>query len=178
MRDKSDASDVDDDDDDRLGQAAGPTYISVHGMEQLRAEHTDLLRRERPKIVRDVADAAAMGDRSENAEYIYGKRRLREIDRRLLFLEARLRQLVVVQPSEQRDHSRCAFGATIVAADASGHRRTWTLVGPDEIDSAAGLISYKSPVGAALLGKQVDDDVRVQTPAGVRNYTIVSIEFG
>ncbi len=174
---KAEPTDRDDDDDDARPAAAGPTYISAAGMQRLRHEHHQLLRIERPRIVRDVADAAAMGDRSENAEYIYGKRRLREIDKRLHFLEKRFELLTVVDPADQRVRDRAVFGATVTAEDQAGQQRTWTLVGPDEIDIASGRISYRSPIGAALLGKQVDDDVRVQTPAGLRTYCIIDVTF-
>jgi len=144
-------------------------------MRRLRDEHHQLLRVERPRIVRDVADAAAMGDRSENAEYIYGKRRLREIDRRLHYLEKRFEALRVVDPCQHQVRDRAVFGATVTAEGGDGQRRSWTLVGPDEIDIAAGRISYRSPIGAALVGKQVDDEVRVLTPAGARTYTIIAL---
>ncbi len=175
---ETDPTDRDDEDEDEARPGpAGPTYISAAGMQRLRDEHHHLLRVERPRIVRDVADAAAMGDRSENAEYIYGKRRLREIDKRLHFLEKRFEALSVVDATQQRIRDRAVFGATVTAEDEAGQRRTWTLVGPDEIDIDAGRISYRSPIGAALLGKHVDDDVRVQTPAGVRTYCVIAIAF-
>jgi len=154
-----------------------PDAITPVGMARLRAEHTELLRRERPKVVREVADAAAQGDRSENAEYIYGKRRLREIDRRLQFLERRMRLVVVVDPAAHQVRDRVLFGATVVLEDDRGERATWTLVGADEVDVAARRISVHSPVGRALIGKEVDDEVRVLTPGGARTFALVEIAY-
>jgi transcription elongation factor GreB len=157
---------------------ATPNYITPAGLQRLRAEVDHLVKVERPRVVNEVADAAAMGDRSENAEYIYGKRKLREIDRRLRFLTQRVDAAVPVDPGSPQRRDRVYFGATVVLEDEAGATRTWTLVGEDEVDASAGLISHRSPVGAALLGKQVDDEVKVQTPAGPRLFTIAAIRYG
>jgi transcription elongation factor GreB len=156
---------------------ATPNYITPAGLQRLRAEVDHLVKVERPRVVNEVADAAAMGDRSENAEYIYGKRKLREIDRRLRFLTQRVDAAVPVDPGSPQRSDRVYFGATVVLEDEAGATRTWTLVGEDEVDASAGLISHRSPVGAALLGKQLDDEVKVQTPAGPRLFTIAAIRY-
>lgn len=155
-----------------------PNYISPQGLQRLRDERDQLVKVERPRVVNEVADAAAMGDRSENAEYIYGKRRLREIDRRLRFLTQRLDAAVVVDPLRPQRLDRVYFGATVVLEAEDGTTRTWTVVGEDETDAGAGLISHRSPLGAALLGKQLDDEVKVMTPSGLRLFTIAEIRHG
>ena len=114
----------------------------------------------------EVADAAAQGDRSENAEYIYGKKRLREIDRRIRFLRQRLEAVTVVRPGEVRDRSRAFFGAWVEVEDEEGETHRYRLVGPDEIDAKRGLISVHSPLGRVLIGKEEGDEVTVQRPAG------------
>ncbi len=167
----------DDVDDDPPDRAAGPNYVTPAGKARFEAEHTALLRGERPRVTREVADAAAQGDRSENAEYIYGKRRLREIDRRLHFLEKRLQSMVVVDPAVQRRRDTVYFGATVTVQDHAGATKRWTIVGQDEIDLASGHISIRSPVGSALIGKQIDDEARIVTPGGVRTYCIVEIAY-
>ncbi len=125
----------------------------------------------------EVSAAAAQGDRSENAEYIYGKKRLREIDRRIHFLQRRLDTCTVVVPSEQPDSSRVYFGATVVLEDEDGHRTTYQLVGADEIDTKGGRISVDSPVGLALLGKSRGQAVVVRRPRGEIEVTIVDIRY-
>ena len=153
-------------------------YITRAGAERLRAELKHLLTVERPKVTHEVSVAAAMGDRSENAEYIYGKRRLREIDRRLHFLHKRLEKLTVVEPSVQTDTSTVYFGATVTLESTEDSARvTYQLVGPDEIDLKAGRISIDSPVGRALLGKKKDDEVVVNRPRGEVELTIVAIRY-
>ena len=136
--------------------ATGTNYISPEGLARLRAEYDALRKVERPRVVQEVADAAAQGDRSENAEYIYGKRRLREIDRRLRFLQQRIDAALVVGQGE-REVGRIYFGATVTIEDEQGQTRVWTLVGEDEVEAARGAISYRSPIGAALLGKRVGE---------------------
>ncbi|MSP91312.1 MAG: transcription elongation factor GreB [Myxococcales bacterium] len=155
-----------------------PYYITPVGIAALRAEYRALNHETRPHVVQEVADAAAMGDRSENAEYIYGKRRLREIDRRLGWLEERLQIAVVIDPAQPTQRERAFFGAlvTIEPLDADGARpRTLQIVGQDEVDVDAGRISHLSPIGRALLGKRVDDEVAVQTPGGVRTFVVAAI---
>lgn len=155
--------------------ATKKNYITVRGYEALRAEMLALRNEERPRVVQEVADAAAQGDRSENAEYIYGKKRLREIDRRLRFLKGRMEAAVVVDPKEQSGE-KVYFGATVVI-DEDGVETELQIVGADEIDTEGGKISFRSPVGSALLGKELDDEVTVQTPGGRRVIAIVDVRY-
>ena len=155
---------------------AGPTYLTRAGAKKLAEELQHLASVERPKVVQEVADAAALGDRSENAEYIYGKKRLREIDRRIRFLTKRLDSAVVVQDEERRT-DRVFFGATVDVEDEDGKARKYTIVGPDEADPGAGLISFKSPLGRALMKREVGDVVTVRRPAGEIELEIVAISY-
>jgi transcription elongation factor GreB len=156
----------------------GTLYITPAGAERLRAELKHLLHVERPKVTAEVAHAASLGDRSENAEYIYGKRRLREIDRRLHFLQKRLEKLTIVDPKAQKDTSRVYFGATVsLENEEDGSRVSYQLVGPDETDLKAGKISVDSPVGRALLGKKKGDSVTVRRPRGEVDFSIISIKY-
>ncbi len=164
-------------DEDAKPLPAGPNYMTPQCHSRLFAERDQLRRVERPRVVHEVAEAAAMGDRSENAEYIYGKKRLREIDSRVRFLDGRLDKAQVIDPAQTTRRDRVFFGATVVAESESGEQRRWTLVGEDEVEAAAGRISYRSPIGAALLGKGVQEEVNVRTPAGVRSYCILEIEY-
>ncbi|KYF70217.1 MULTISPECIES: transcription elongation factor GreB [unclassified Sorangium] len=154
-----------------------PAYITPSGARKLSEELARLRSVERPRIVQEVADAAAQGDRSENAEYIYGKKKLREIDRRMHFLTKRLEKAVVVDPSEQRG-DKVFFGATVEIEDEDGARHTYQIVGEDEIDSAAGRISWRSPVGRSLLGKRAGDVITVRRPAGEAEMEIISVRYG
>ena len=135
------------------------------------------MKRERPRVVQEVAEAAAQGDRSENAEYIYGKKRLREIDRRVRFLEQRLDAAQVVDPRQQVRRDRVFFGATVQVEDEDEATRRWMIVGEDETDAQAGKISHRSPIGQALLGKTLDDEIKARTPGGERVYVIVAIDY-
>jgi transcription elongation factor GreB len=153
-----------------------PNYITPAGFKRLCDELNALRSVQRPKVVQEVSDAAAQGDRSENAEYIYGKKKLREIDRRMRFLGKRIDAAVVVDPAEQRGN-RVFFGATVVLEDDDGGEQELQLVGEDEIEAQKRRISWRSPIGAALLGKREGDDVRVITPAGARSFTIVEIHY-
>jgi transcription elongation factor GreB len=157
---------------------SGGTPITPDGQKQLQDELERLWNVERPKVTREVADAAAQGDRSENAEYIYGKKRLREIDRRVHFLRKRIDSLVVIQPGEVADQEQIFFGAWVTLEDESGEDRRYRLVGPDEFDPERGWISVDSPLGRALLGRRVDDEVTVQRPAGPAVYTVTGIAYG
>lgn len=152
-----------------------PNYMTPEGARKL-SEEMARLRAERPKVVQEVADAAAQGDRSENAEYIYGKKKLREIDRRMHFLTHRLKDAVVVDPKEQRG-DKVFFGATVDVEDEDGARATYRIVGEDEIDSAKGDISYKSPIGRALLGKRLGDVITVRRPSGEVELSIVAVRY-
>ena len=153
-----------------------PNYITPEGARRLSEELGRLRSVERPKTVQEVADAAAQGDRSENAEYIYGKKRLREIDRRMRYLTQRLERAVVVDPKAQRGN-KVFFGATVEVEDEDGRRQTFRIVGEDEIDSNASRISWRSPVGRALLGKTVGDVITVRRPAGEVELEIVALRY-
>lgn len=137
-----------------------------------------MVKRERPRVVQEVAEAAAQGDRSENAEYIYGKKRLREIDRRVRFLEQRLDAALVVDPRQQSRRDRIYFGATVQVENEDAEVKRWTLVGEDETDAQTGRISHRSPIGQALLGKGLDDEIKVRTPGGERVYVVIDIQYG
>lgn len=150
--------------------------MTLEGFKRLQAEFLKLTRVERPKVVQEVADAAAQGDRSENAEYIYGKRRLREIDRRLRYLDKRMESCTVVDPRQQSG-DKVFFGATVVIEDERGQEHTYKIVGGDEIDSERGYISWRSPIGGALLRRELDDEVKVKTPSGVRSLVIVEVRY-
>jgi transcription elongation factor GreB len=155
---------------------SGSKYATAEGARRLRAELDELWRVERPAVTRAVAEAAAMGDRSENAEYIYGKRRLREIDRRVRHLRQRLDGLTIVS-APPADRSRVFFGAWVTLEDASGARHRHRIVGPDEFDREPGFVSMDSPLGRALLGKRANDEVEVSLPGGARSFSIVAIEY-
>jgi transcription elongation factor GreB len=156
---------------------AEKNYITPPGYRRLTDEFDFLRGKKRPEVVSALADAAAEGDRSENAEYIYRKRQLREIDRRLRFLAKRLDHVAIVDPREQKRRDRVFFGATVTVEDDTGASSTYRIVGVDEIDGTAGDISWKSPVGRALLGKEVGDTVTVRWHAGVRELTITEIDY-
>lgn len=159
-------------------QPVGTLYITREGAEKLRAELKHLLTVERPKVTAEVSFAASLGDRSENAEYIYGKRRLREIDRRLRFLDKRLEKLTVVEPSEHKDTSKVFFGATVTLEnEEDGSKVTYQLVGPDETDLKSGKISVDSPVGRALLGRKQGDSVTVNRPRGEVDFSLITIKY-
>ncbi len=151
-------------------------YITPSGFKKLRDEHKQLLEVERPKIVEVVSWAAGNGDRSENADYIYGKRRLREIDRRLRFLGKRMEIAEVVDPIAQSADS-IRFGATVTVHDEEGEARVYVIIGIDESDPKIGRISWISPLGRALLKAKVGDSVTVHTPKGAQDLEIVSIEY-
>ena len=160
----------------RLPSPRRSTYITPAGAERLRAELDRLWRVQRPIITQAVSDAAALGDRSENAEYIYGKKQLREIDRRIRFLQKRLDEIVVVD-RPPADPSRVYFGAWVRLEDASGRVVEYRIVGSDEIDTEKGWISIDSPLARALLKKATDDDVTVDLPTGRRDYTVIGIRY-
>lgn len=151
-------------------------YITPPGFEKLKEEYSQLLHVERPKLVETVAWAASNGDRSENADYIYGKRRLREIDRRLHFLQDKLERAVVVDP-QKLSGDKVVFGATVTISDEDGKTVTYQIVGQDEFDIQQQKISWKSPVAVALLGKRVDDEVVIKKPGGQEIVCIEKIEF-
>ena len=168
------------DEEEDEGAAARPKgkqYITRAGAERLHQELLHLLKVERPKVTAEVSAAAALGDRSENAEYIYGKKRLREIDRRIRFLTKRLDTCTVVDPKEQKDQDRIYFGATVTLEDEDGQVSTYQIVGPDEIDARGGRISMDSPIGRALIGKRAGDTIEVMRPKGEIELTVVRIRY-
>jgi len=169
---------MDDDEAPRL-RLDGRFYMTPEGNARLRQELDQLLRVERPRVVEIVSWAAANGDRSENADYQYGKRRLREIDRRAHFLSTRLKHAHVVDPSRQRVRDRVFFGATVTYVDESDAERTVTIVGVDEADMGAGKISLTSPIGTALIKARasVGVEVAVHTPKGVETIEVVSVSY-
>jgi transcription elongation factor GreB len=160
----------------RQAAPAGSKYITSAGERRLRSELEQLWREERPRVTQAVAAAAAQGDRSENAEYTYGKRRLREIDRRVRFLRRRLEDMVIVRqpPANAR---RVFFGAWVQLEASDGLRTRYRIVGPDEFDMAPDYISMDSPLGRALLRRALDEEVSVATPGGERAFVIVAIEY-
>jgi len=164
-------------DDDENGPPGAPLYMTPTGHAALRAEQRRLWEEERPKTVEIVSWAAGLGDRSENADYLYGKRRLREIDRRLRFLGKRLERAQVVDPAAQTRRDRVFFGACVTYARSDDREVTVTIVGLDEADSAAGRISFHAPIARALLGAAVGDLRRVRTPAGVEEIEVVAIAY-
>jgi transcription elongation factor GreB len=153
-----------------------PRYITPQGWRRIAAEHEHIWSVLRPKIVAEVEAAAALGDRSENAEYIYGKRKLRELDRRLRFLSERMDELTVVDPSPHPS-GKAYFGAWVRVEDGAGDERVYRLVGPDEADAQRGLISVEAPLGRALLGKAEGDVARVERPAGLLELTVVDVSW-
>jgi transcription elongation factor GreB len=154
-----------------------PNYITPEGLERLRAEFKHLRLVERPEVVEVVSWAAGNGDRSENGDYIYGKQRLREIDRRLRFLMKRIESAQVVDPAQQTNRDRVFFGATVTYADANDRERTVRIVGVDEARHAHGEVSWVSPIARALLRSEEGDLVRLQTPSGEEEIEVVKIEY-
>jgi len=154
-----------------------PNYITPAGLRRLRERYETLFTVERPKMVDIVSWAAGNGDRSENGDYLYGRKRLREIDRELNFLSRRMKAAKVVDPARQPDRSRVYFGATIELADEDDARRTVTLVGEDEADAGTGRISWRSPLARALRGGALGDVRRVTLPGGDKEWEIVAIRY-
>lgn len=167
----------DDDDDAPRALGGGRFYMTPDGHRRMRDEYAALLRVERPRVVEIVSWAAANGDRSENADYQYGKRRLREIDRRLRYLGKRLDNAEVVDPARQNRRDRVFFGATVTYADEEDRRTTVTIVGADEADMADGKVSLASPVAQALLGARVGEERRVRTPRGAEAVEVIAIRY-
>lgn len=154
-----------------------PNYMTPAGHARLFAELDQLLRTERPKVVETVAWAASNGDRSENGDYIYGKRRLREIDRRIRFLTKRLEIAKVVDPALQTGNDQVFFGATVTVGDETGQLHTYRIVGVDETDPSQGHISWISPLARALLKSREGDTVRFHSPAGIRQITVETVQY-
>jgi transcription elongation factor GreB len=160
------------------GDDAGPrNYMTPQGYARLKTELTQLLDSERPELVKVIAWAASNGDRSENGDYIYGKKRLREIDRRIHYLTKRLDSAVVVDPADRGHTEQIFFGATVSYVGRSGQAHTISIVGLDEVDPGRGRISWISPIAKALLRKQPGDVVRLTTPGGVEEIEIVEVRY-
>jgi transcription elongation factor GreB len=154
-----------------------PNHITPEGYRRLREEYDALFAGERPKLLETIAWAAANGDRSENADYQYGRKRLREIDRRINFLSKRMAKAQVIDPADQPDRNRVWFGATVTLADEEDNVRTVTLVGEDEADADRARISWKAPLARAIRGAALGDVRRVSLPSGDRDYEIVAIAY-
>lgn len=152
-------------------------YITPAGLARIRAEYDELFGIERPKIVETVSWAASLGDRSENADYIYGKRRLREIDRRLAHLARIMKDAKVVDPALQKARDQVRFGAMVEIADEDDERRTVTILGDDEADASAGTIGWSAPLARALIGAKVGDERVVRLPAGEKSYEVIEIRY-
>jgi len=174
------ADSADDDDGDAVAPSlptGSKNYITVQGYQRLRAELLQLIDQERPKVVEVVSWAASNGDRSENGDYIYGKKRLREIDRRIRFLTKRLDIAEVTDPSLHHGSDQVFFGATVTYANANGDERTITIKGVDESDSLAGEVSWISPIARALLKTREGDEVRLSTPGGVETIEVLAVRY-
>ncbi len=170
---------VEEGDSEDEGQGLPPgtkNYITPAGAERLRSELRELLHQARPEVVRTVAWAASNGDRSENGDYIYGKRRLREIDRRIRFLQRRLDQAEVVDPAQQQG-DRVLFGARVTVEDESGTHKTFRIVGVDEANPSVGDVSWISPIAKALLHARVGDVVQFRSPKGEEDLEVLKVEF-
>lgn len=154
-----------------------PNYITPAGFAALRAEYDRLFADERPKLVETISWAAGNGDRSENGDYIYGRKRLREIDRTLGRLSAKMKAAKVVDPTQQPDRARVYFGATVTIADEDDNQRTLTIVGNDEADAGKGLVGWDSPIARALRGAATGDLRRITLPGGEREYEVVAIAY-
>jgi transcription elongation factor GreB len=174
---ETDASDDDDEHDAAPLPAGVRNYVTPAGYAALRAELLQLLDTERPKVVDVVSWAAKNGDRSENGDYLYGKKRLREIDRRIRFLTKRLDIAEVVDPAVHHGAQQVFFGATVTYANAQGDERTITIKGIDESDSTAGEVSWIAPMARALIGASVGDEVKVQTPAGTDRVEVLAVHY-
>ena len=157
---------------------AGKNYITPQGYARMRTELLELIDVERPKVVEIVHWAASNGDRSENGDYIYGKKRLREIDRRIRFLTQRLEIAEVVDPAVHAGSEQIFFGATVVYVDDLGEQRTVTIMGTDEADSSKAQVSWISPVARALLKAKVGDEVSLNSPAGTRTLEVLDVYYG
>ncbi len=177
---ESDTDDLDDEDGDGAPAipAGSKNYITREGYERLRAELLQLIDVDRPEVVRTVSWAASNGDRSENGDYIYGKKRLREIDRRIRFLTKRLDAAEVVDVARSENTDRVFFGATVDYADAAGDEHTITIVGVDEVDPANRRVSWVSPIAMALRGARAGDVVTLSTPGGPVELEVLGIRYG
>jgi transcription elongation factor GreB len=152
-------------------------FITPDGFARIRAEYEQLFAIERPKLVETISWAAANGDRSENGDYIYGRKRLREIDRRISHLSRILKKAKVVDPAAQPARDEVRFGATVELADEDDNRRTLTIVGDDEADAAAGRVGWGAPLARALIGARIGDERVVRLPAGEKSYEVMGIRY-
>lgn len=157
--------------------STSPRFITPDGFARIRAEYEELFSSERPKLVETIAWAASNGDRSENGDYIYGRKRLREVDRRLSHLSRIMKAAKVVDPAAQASRDQVRFGATVELADEDDNRRILTLVGDDESDASAGRIAWNSPLARALVGAKVGNERTVRLPAGEKSYEIMRISY-
>jgi transcription elongation factor GreB len=155
----------------------GERYITPAGLARIRSEYDELFGIERPKVVETVSWAASLGDRSENADYIYGKRRLREIDRRLAHLARTMKDAKVVDPAGQQARDQVRFGATVELADDDDRRRTLTIVGDDEADASSGTIGWSAPLARALIGAKIGEHRTVRLPSGEKSYEVIAIRY-
>jgi transcription elongation factor GreB len=154
-----------------------PRFITPGGFARVRAEYDELFGVERPKVVEIVSWAASLGDRSENADYLYGKKRLREIDRRLSHLARIMKAAKIVDPSKQASPDQVRFGASVEIADENDNRRIVTLIGDDESDAANGRIGWSAPLARALVGARVGEERVVKLPAGEKSYEVIAIRY-
>lgn len=154
-----------------------PRFITPAGLAAIRAEYEQLFGSERPKLVETISWAAGNGDRSENGDYIYGRKRLREIDRRLTYLSKVMKLAKAVDPAAQVDRAVVHFGAIVDLADEDDARRTVTLVGEDEADATAGRINWLAPIARALVGARAGDERTVRLPSGEKNYEIIAVRY-
>ncbi|HEX8839207.1 MAG TPA: transcription elongation factor GreB [Sphingomicrobium sp.] len=156
---------------------ASPRFITPDGFARIRAEYEQLFGTERPKLVETISWAAANGDRSENGDYIYGRKRLREVDRRISHLSRIMKKAKVVDPASQTSRDQVRFGATVELADEDDNRRTLTIVGDDEADAGSGKIGWSAPLARALVGARVGDERIVRLPAGEKSYEVMEIRY-
>jgi transcription elongation factor GreB len=157
--------------------AGKPRFITPAGFGRIRAEYELLFSQDRPKLVETISWAAANGDRSENGDYIYGRKKLREIDRRLAYLAKVMKEAKLVDPSAQPSRGEIRFGATVELADEEDERRTLTIVGDDEADASVGLIGWSAPLARALIGARVGDERIVRLPAAEKSYEVMAIRY-
>jgi transcription elongation factor GreB len=154
-----------------------PRFITPQGFARIREEYEELFSTERPKLVETIAWAAANGDRSENGDYIYGRKRLREIDRRLSHLSRIMKAAKIVDPASQQSRDQVRFGATVELADEADNRRMFTIVGDDEADASAGRIGWSAPLARALIGARTGEERIVRLPSGEKSYEIMTIRY-
>jgi transcription elongation factor GreB len=154
-----------------------PRYITAEGFARIRSEYEELFSIDRPKLVETISWAAANGDRSENGDYIYGRKKLREIDRRLGYLAKVMKAAKVVTPGAEGQRDQVRFGATVELADEDDERRTLTIVGDDEADASLGRIGWSAPLSRAIIGARVGDERIVRLPAGEKSYEVIAIRY-